>query len=173
MPRSCAWRSQASAQRRSRGARCTSQETTSRAWRMPSHAKRGSVNIAGFWSPIPMTARACAPAGSSTNEIRTNPSAAAVRRMRDPCTRIPALRHGYTRAMRLDRQLAVVALTLVAAALGAAAPAGASLVGAPEQVAGGLLTPWEVVLVPDGRTWVTERDCHVREIGAGGAVRMI
>lgn len=35
--------------------------------------------------------------------------------------------------------------------------AEAALVGNPEVVAGGLEIPWEVVLLPDGRTLVTER----------------
>jgi len=50
-------------------------------------------------------------------------------------------------------------------------PAHAGLSGTPETVASGLATPWEVVLMPDGRTLVTERPGRVRLIEANGTLR--
>lgn len=55
----------------------------------------------------------------------------------------------------------------------AAVPADAAITGTPTQVAHGLKTPWEVVLVPDGKTWVSERDCQVSEVGSDGSLRTI
>ncbi len=52
-----------------------------------------------------------------------------------------------------------------------AAPAHAGLVGSPRPVAGGLDVPWEVVLLPDGRTLVVERAGRVRVIEADGSLR--
>jgi glucose/arabinose dehydrogenase len=49
-----------------------------------------------------------------------------------------------------------------------APPAAASLTGTPERIGGDLLTPWEIALPPDGRTWVSERNCTIRSIGPGG-----
>ncbi len=45
------------------------------------------------------------------------------------------------------------------------------MVGDPTVVAGGLQVPWEVVLLPDGRTLVTERPGRVRVIEADGDLR--
>jgi glucose/arabinose dehydrogenase len=65
----------------------------------------------------------------------------------------------------------LAAAALAAACLGVLTPAArAAPTGEPELVAGGLATPWEVVLLPDGRTWVTERDCRLRSVGEGGSL---
>ena len=45
--------------------------------------------------------------------------------------------------------------------------------GSPEVVAGGLEVPWDVVLMPDGRTLVTERTGRVRSIEPGGGLRTV
>lgn len=59
---------------------------------------------------------------------------------------------------------------LLTAALGfAAAPASAGIVGAPVPVASGLSTPWDVVLLSDGRVVVTERPGRIKVIEGAGA----
>ncbi len=68
--------------------------------------------------------------------------------------------------LRLGLSLGALALAL------ASAPAAhAGLRGAPQTVASGLATPWEVVLMPDGRALVTERPGRVRVIDAAGTLR--
>lgn len=64
------------------------------------------------------------------------------------------------------------AFLLALLALAVFAPASeAGLTGSPKEVATGLETPWEVVLMPDGRVLVTERPGRVRVIEPGGALR--
>jgi glucose/arabinose dehydrogenase len=70
-------------------------------------------------------------------------------------------------ARRLLAALAALVLLTGVAPSADAAPSHARL------VPGGLETPWEVVLVPDGRTWVTERPCRVRSVGPGGALSTV
>ncbi len=70
----------------------------------------------------------------------------------------------------LSARLSVVVLALACAGV-AAAPAAASLDGAPTVVAAGLDTPWDVVPLSDGRTLVTERPGRIRVIGSDGALR--
>jgi len=64
-------------------------------------------------------------------------------------------------------------LALLTASLVAMPAAHAGLTGSPQEVAGGLSTPWEVIVTPDGRTLVTERPGRVREIEAGGVLRTV
>lgn len=71
-------------------------------------------------------------------------------------------------------RLRAVASLVVALLPAAIAPgASADVTGTPEEVARGLSAPWEVTLVPDGRTWVTERTCRVRELVPGGTPRVV
>jgi glucose/arabinose dehydrogenase len=72
---------------------------------------------------------------------------------------------------RLNPARACLALLTAFAALALPGVASASLTGAPQEVAKGLDTPWEVVLMPDGRTLVNERPGRVRTIGPDGALR--
>ena len=46
-------------------------------------------------------------------------------------------------------------------------------VGPPVIVASGLDHPWDIILVPGGRTWVTERACDIRDVSADGTLRTI
>lgn len=46
-------------------------------------------------------------------------------------------------------------------------PAQAALIGTPQQIAGGLSTPWEVVVVPGDKIYVTELPGRVRVISGG------
>ncbi len=75
--------------------------------------------------------------------------------------------------MRPHARLPLAALGALVLLAAAAPGVSAAPAGAPEQVAGGLETPWEVVLVPDGRTWVTERPCRVRSVGPAGALSTV
>ena len=59
-------------------------------------------------------------------------------------------------------------LLALAAPVVVAPPARAGLVGSPEVVVDGLQVPWDVVLLPDGKTLVTERPGRVRVIEADG-----
>jgi glucose/arabinose dehydrogenase len=72
---------------------------------------------------------------------------------------------------RLNPARACLALLTAFAALALPGVASASLTGAPQEVAKGLDTPWEVVLMPDGRTLVNERPGRVRTIGPDGVLR--
>ena len=71
------------------------------------------------------------------------------------------------------RRVLVGLLALLTASLVAMPAAHAGLTGSPQEVAGGLSTPWEVIVTPDGRTLVTERPGRVREIEAGGVLRTV
>lgn len=57
--------------------------------------------------------------------------------------------------------------------LAAASTATAAPVGTPQVVAGGLERPWDIVLVPDGRTWTTELYCRIRRVGDDGTLSTI
>ena len=70
--------------------------------------------------------------------------------------------------MLLRRLTPLVALLAIAVP---AATARAAPIGAPQPVASGLDTPWEVALVPDGRIFVTERPGRVRVIEGGSTLR--
>lgn len=65
------------------------------------------------------------------------------------------------------RLLGSVAL-VVTGFLSAATAASAGIVGTPQPVASGLNTPWDVVLLPEGRTLVTERPGRVKVIEGPG-----
>lgn len=71
------------------------------------------------------------------------------------------------------RALLLSLLVFLTAIVAPAPIAAAALVGPPEEVADGLEVPWEVVLMPDGRTLVTERPGRVRSIEAGGGLRTV
>lgn len=68
------------------------------------------------------------------------------------------------------RPLAALALSAVVAVAVAAPAAHATPTGGPVKLAGGLKTPWELALAPDGRTFVTERDGGIRVLSATDVV---
>lgn len=62
-------------------------------------------------------------------------------------------------------------LAATALALAVAPAAEATPTGEPVKIAGGLNTPWELALAPDGRTFVTERDGGIRVLSATDVVQ--
>ncbi|MGI8439920.1 MAG: PQQ-dependent sugar dehydrogenase [Thermoleophilaceae bacterium] len=69
------------------------------------------------------------------------------------------------------RRALLLGLLALAGSGVAASPAPAALSGSPTVFAEGLDTPWEVVLVPDGRVLVTERPGRIRVILPDGSLR--
>jgi len=79
-------------------------------------------------------------------------------------------RAGLPKVTRVTLRAALIACLVLL--VGLLVPrAEAAVVGEPTVVAGGLEVPWEVLLLPDGRTLVTERPGRVRVIEANDVLR--